>query len=182
LFPMFAGLNMKLQYHYQSKLYGSYAIQKAEKVKAAKGYSDERLEEFFHIKGEKTSKFLLFIVIPVMACVCFLFAFRKTPYFYDHFIFATEVCTFYLLFGYLLLPLMVQLLYSTGLRLFANEGPIGIIMYGMTGLYVGIASSRFFGFRWLKRIVFAVVFSFILALFISHVYKFILFTVVMWLL
>jgi hypothetical protein len=182
LFPIFGGLNMQLEYHYKSGWYGNYAIEKAQEVKQKNNYSDERLEEVFHAKGEKTSKFLLLIVIPAMACISFLFGFRKTSYYYDHFIFAAEVSSFYLLFGYLILPLVLWLVYRTGIHPFSSENPIAAIMYGVTGLYAGIASCRFFGFRWWVGSIFAIVFAVSLTLFISHLYKFILFNVVMGLL
>jgi hypothetical protein len=179
LFPVFGGLNMKLEYHYKSAWYGDYAVRKAEQVKLKNSFSDERLEEVFHAKGEKTSKFLLLIVIPVMACVSLLFGFRKTSYYYDHFIFAAEVSSFYLLFGYLILPLILWMLYSAGMSPFSSENPVALFMYGVTGLYAGIASARFFGFRWWVATIFAIAFSVSLTLFISHAYKFLLFNIVM---
>ena len=182
VFPMFEGLNMRLPYHYGSKYYGDYAVQVAASVKERTGYSEEQLTEAFHQKGEKTSKFLLLIVIPIMAAASYLMAFKKTSYFYDHFIFASEVSSFYLLFGYLIMPLLLYAVYATGWKPFKSEEPVAAIMYGITALYVAIASGRFFGFpRW-ARIAYAVAFTLFLAIFISHVYKFILFKVVMWLL
>src|SRR5688572_29163288 len=64
LFPAFEGLNMQLRHYYSNAIYGTYAKERADEVKAKRGYTDEKLSEVFHQKGEKTSKFMLFTVLP----------------------------------------------------------------------------------------------------------------------
>jgi hypothetical protein len=178
LFPVFEGLNMQLKYYYNNALYGNYAEEKAEEVKTKKGYSDEKLAEVFHQKGEKTSKFLLFILIPAMALVSYGFGFWKRRFYFDHFIFATEVVSFALFYGFLFLPLIIILSNLLHIRIFPSEGIIGIVICGGVALYTSLAAFRFFKFKKVVSGLYGVIFSLALALFIQHVYKFILFNIV----
>jgi len=176
LFPVFEGLNMKLYYHVRHNLYGDYAMQKTIEVMKEKNLTDPQIAELFHQKGEKTSKFLLFIIIPAMALVSWLLAFRKRKLYFDHFIFSIEVSSFFIFWGFLLLPLLLSLIHLIGLGwVFSNETQTGIAIMSVFLVYLFIASKRFFGFRWSYGIVYSLLFSLGLILFIEYIYKFILF-------
>ena len=178
LFPFFEGLNMQLKFYYTSPFYGTYAVEQAEKIKEKRNYTEEKLAEVFHQKGEKTSKFLLFIILPFMALFSYAFGFWKRRYYFDHFIFTTETVSFFLLYGFLLLPLLVFLFNLLSIELFRSENFLGIVIYGGLWLFTSIAARRFLGFkRWIS-ILYGVLFSFALMYFIQIVYKFILFNVV----
>lgn len=178
LFPVFEGLNMKLKYYYGNPMFGSYAEHRAEEVRIRKNYSEEKMAEVFHQKGEKTSKFMLFIVLPFMAFFSYAIGFRKRKFYFDHFIFTTEVTSFYLLFGFLILPLLVILVSRTGVRLFSSEGWIGFVIYSGVSIYASIAAGKFFRFQKVMNILYGLLFCFALVAFVQFIYKFILFNVV----
>jgi hypothetical protein len=175
LFPLFEGLNMRPHFYENNNLFGSYATAQLERVKTTKHLTDEELEETFLHKGEKVSKFLLFIVIPFMALLSLGAGFKKRKYYFDHFIFSTEVVSFFILWGFLILPAIVWLAAAIGVQLFHSEDSLGIVLFSGLGIYAGIASTRFFRFPRLISLLYAVGFALSLTLFLQYVYKFILF-------
>lgn len=178
MFPVYEGLNMRLKYHAMNPLYGKYATQKIAEVMQEKNLSEEKLAEKFQIKGEKASKFMLFLIIPAMAVVSYAMGFRKRKYFYDHFIFSTEAVSFFILWGFLLLPLITVILLSLDIYPIRSEQMLGIVMFAGVGIYTGRAAGRFFNYRIIPAILFSFVFSIALAMFVQYIYKAMLFFVV----
>lgn len=176
LFPLFDGLNITPYYHVRHPLYGNYAMHKALEVIQAKHLTDPEFVEAFRHTSEKVSKFLLFLIIPVMALFSWMIGFKKRKYFYDNFVFSIEASSFFILWGFLILPLLLQILR----RIFPvvgemNDLPrLGLII-GLFLLYLIIAAKRFFQFTWWYSILYSLLFTFLLAMFIQYVYKFILF-------
>lgn len=178
LFPIFKGLNMSLYEHARHSFYGHYAMSKAVKVMQIEHFTDTQLSEAFQHASEKTSKFLLFIIIPVMALFSWLLSFTKRKYFYDNFVFSIEAVSFFILWGFLILPLLLKILH----RIFASFPDISdlqslIPFISIYTLYLIIASKRFFQFKWWYSVLYSLVFLLILILFIQYIYKFILFSI-----
>ena len=109
LFPFFEGLNMKLYYHTQHRIYGSYALQKAETLMRQRHLTEVQLSDIFHQKSEKVSKFMLLVILPATALFCWLFTFRKRKLFFDQMVFSTEVSSFFLFWSFLILPLLTTI-------------------------------------------------------------------------
>ncbi len=183
LFPFFEGLNMRLQYYSSQPLYGKYAAAKIQAVAASTGLPVETLAEKFHQKGEKASKFLLIVIVPLTAMVMFCMAFFRRKYFFDHMVFAAEVNSFYLLWGFLLLPLLVMIvnmvagLFGIQQNIFTEEW-IGILMYLYVTIYVAKAAKKFYNFKWWQSFLFTVVFCFAHIFIVYILYKFLLFVTV----
>lgn len=175
LFPFFDGLNMKLYFHEDHDFYGGYAIQKTAQLREEKKLTNEELTERFQRKSEKTSKFLLFTMIPFGGLVSMMLGFKKRRFYFDHFIFNTEACSFFLLWGFLLFPLAIKIAQLIGVRMSIVEWQIGLGILIVFILYVSIASRRFFGFKKWYSFTYALLLSFFLAVFLQFVYKFILF-------
>ena len=176
LFPLFEGLNMKLYYYTVNDLYGPYATQKTQAVMQAKGMSWDQLSEVFHNKGERVSKFLLFTIIPFMALFSWLAGFKKRKYYYDHFIFSTEAGSFFLMWGFILFPVILFSVKSiTGSFLVDKELYLGIIILAAMLYFLVTGARRFFKFKWWFCILYAVLYMGILMLFLNYVYKFVLF-------
>ena len=129
LFPVFEGLNMQLHFHEVHGLYGGYAKQEVAKILAKRNITELELSKSFHHAGEKISKFLLFIVIPAVGFVSWLLGSRKRKYFFDHFIFSTEMLSFFLMWGFLIFPLMLRLTQIIYHRFGMSEDQIGLIIY-----------------------------------------------------
>jgi hypothetical protein len=104
IFPVFQGLNMRLQFHVQHELYGPYAYKKVTQLMAEKNIAEEDLIRLYTYKSEKTSKFLLFLLVPAMALISWGLGFWKRKLFFDHFVFAIELLCFLILWGFLILP------------------------------------------------------------------------------
>jgi hypothetical protein len=174
LFPVFEGLNMKLYYHVRHDFYGEYAMQKALEVMKAKNLTDPQMGELFHLKSEKTSKFLLFIIIPVMALISKLLGFKNRRLYFDHFIFSIEVSSFFILWGFLLFPFLISVIKPLR-HVIAGETQTGIGIFTIFIIYLTLAAKRFFGFKWWYTLLYSLVFSLALILFLEFIYKFILF-------
>ncbi|MGZ5286956.1 MAG: DUF3667 domain-containing protein [Flavisolibacter sp.] len=178
LFPLFEGLNMRLKYHVTHDLYGEWAMKKTLEVMQAKNLTEEKMADLFHQKGEKTSKFLLFLIIPVMGIVSWLLGYKKRKLYFDHFVFGIEVSSFFILWGFLFLPLVFLISRKSGLGyLFNSESVTGLMILTGSFFYVLLASRRFFKFKWWYSILYSLIYILFMAFFIQWIYKFILFVV-----
>jgi hypothetical protein len=179
IFPFFEGLNMRLEYYPKQRQFGAYTAQKIQEVITAKGLTETALAEKFHVKGEKVSKYLLVTIIPFSALVLYLLGFWKRRYFFDHIVFSAEINSFYLLWGFLLLPLLLSVIsFITGLSSDVNEMIIGAVMYGVLSFYIAKAARRFYGFKWWQSLVFTLAFAFVHIFIVNILYKFLLFITV----
>lgn len=183
IFPVFEGLNMRLQYYPNQPYYGSYAAQKITAVIEHTGLTKEKVAEKFHAKGEKTSKFLLLSLIPFTALVFYALAFFKRKHLFDHIVFAAEINAVYLFWGFLLLPLLLAV-FNWVYKLFAGtylnigDAALGIIIYTGMCIYTLRASRRFYGYKWWQSILFTFIFYFAHVFIVYTLYKFLLFIIV----
>lgn len=185
LFPVFEGLNQNLFYHMHNPMYGEFATQKIQNLEKVSGLTIEQISSNFHRKGEKVSKFLLFLLLPVSALFLKLFLFRKNRLFFDHFIFATEINIIFLLWGFLLFPLIlvvIEFFYNLfyGSYLNVTDAMTGILMYLAVSTYIAIAAKIFYSLKLWQAILLSLIFLLFYFLFIMIVYKFILFMLVFW--
>jgi len=175
LFPVFEGLNMKLEYHKVHKLYGSYASSEVERLINERNITELQLADSFHHAGEKTSKFLLFIIIPFVALFSWILGLRKK--YFHHFVFTIEASSFFILWGFLLLPLLLFIIgFTTGFQ-FTSEGQTSVAILVVFILYLSVAAKRFFSFKWWYSILYAILFALALLVFLEYIYKFILFLI-----
>lgn len=179
LFPVFEGLNMRLYYHLQHRLYGEYATDEILHILKEKNITEQVLADSFHRAGEKISKFLLFIVIPVMAFFSFTIGNTKRKKFYDHFVFSIEAFSFFILWGSLLFPFILLLIIKIfGFHsFFDNQLFTGITILIVYIPYLTLACKRFFCFKWWYCILYSVLFTAFMFGFLEFIYKFILFLI-----
>ncbi len=181
LFPYYRMLNVNIYTHTHHDLYGSYAMQKSMEVMRSKHLTDPQFTEAFHHAGEKTSKFLLFILIPGMALFSWLMGFKNRKFYFDHFIFTLEAISFFILFGALLLPLFDAALRQIFSVYIFSENVIGAVITTVITTYLLLGSRRFFGFRWWYSVLYAILFSIVLVMFINNLYNFLLFFISLYL-
>lgn len=138
------------------------------------------IEATFNKKSEKISKILLLILLPLTAFALWLLSIRKRKYFFDHLVLATEINSFYLLFSFLIFPLLLTLLFKFLPHSFAKhvtDTGVGIFSYIMVAAFSARAFRLFYGDRWwwaiLKSILVVVAHYFI----VQIIYKFILFAI-----
>ena len=178
IFPFFEGLNMYLKYHLMHPLSGESATRQAKKIIQARGIDMQTLVDLFHQKSVKVSKFLLFIMLPVMAVVSYVLAFFRRKYFYDHFIFSIEANSFYILWGFLILPLIYMILATISRSLLpSTELVTAIILLAVYVPWLFMATKRFFKFSNLYTILYCIVYIMALVWFINNIYKFLLFNI-----
>jgi Protein of unknown function (DUF3667) len=180
LFPYFQGLNMKLYFHVRHYVYGNFAMQKTLALMKAKHFSDAQMGAAYDAKSEKVSKFLLLVLLPLTALFTWMLSYKRRPLFFDQMVFSAEINSFYLLWGFLVLPLVLKL-FLLVYRLFAPvhfdslDALLGAIIFIGYGLFLVNASRRFYGYRTGRAILFSLltlVGSFII---IDIIYKFLLF-------
>ena len=133
LFPVFEGLDMRMHYYMEHALYGHYAREKVTALTQERHLSEAQLSELFQHKSEKVSKFMLVTIIPFTALFFWLFTFRKRKYFFDQMVFATEINIVYLVWGFMLLPLLLMVIeklyhYLGGDYFPVSDGSIGIVL------------------------------------------------------
>lgn len=182
IFPLFSGLNMELRFYNHLGLFSGINQEMIRQKLEATGYTFEKLSEVFHQKSEKVSKLMLITIIPMAAVVIKALFPRRRKYFYEYLIISTEISSFFIIFTFFILALiMLGLKYQPFFDIDTkNESPL--LFYSnllIVGLFSAIAFRRFFDQKlWvtvLKTLVFVPFFSVV----IYFLYKFILFFVTM---
>lgn len=183
VFPLFRGLNMDMHSYAENRMYGKYATEKIVYLLKNSGLTGHEIAERFHQKSEKISKFLLVIIIPVTALWFWLLTFKKRKYFFDQVVFAAEINCIYLLLGFLIAPLLfigTEWLFHlfTGRYFEMDDDLTGSIVFSVIGIYVGIASRRFYNLKIWQSVIFAILFCLVHPfIIIAGIYKFILFAI-----
>jgi hypothetical protein len=183
LFPVFEGLNMKLYYHTHNNLYSGYAMRKTQEVMREKNWTDAQVTEAFHKTSEKVSKFLLLILIPCTALLLWAVSFKKRKYFFDQMVFATELNCMYLIWGFLLLPLLLIIsqwtyhLFTRTYFYFSDDYSFFFSVIPI-GFFVVLASRRFYGFKMGRAVLFSLYFLIVHTFIVHYLYKFVLFATV----
>lgn len=175
LFPIFEGLNMEMKYYSSSGYFGKFAEQQINAALTRTGLDEEQLSKLFHLKAEKLSKIFLITIIPVTALFFKAILFKKKKYFYDYLVYSTEVNIVFLLWGFLILPLLISLVLLFNVPIVINDFISGILIYLFFCVYVAISLRNFFQLSWWKCILIGIIFFPIHSFIIINIYKYILF-------
>lgn len=182
LFPVFEGLNMRLYYHVNGSVYSNFARNETIEVMKAHQWTDAQVTEAFHKQSTKVSKFLLLVLLPLTALFFWSLTYKKRSYFFDQMVFATEINSVYLIWGFLLLPLLLTLFQAVYQAIagqifqFTDTG-IGIVMYALLLLYVVLATRRFYELKNWQAVLVAMLFYVAHNIIVQFIYKFILFVI-----
>ncbi len=180
LFPLTQGLNMRAEYHKGNILYGAFAAEKLLQVQQATGLTGEAFEETFHYKGEKVSRLLLIILIPLSALWFWLLSYKKRPYYFDQLVFSSEVNSVFLFWVFIVFPLLVNIFryFFSSSGFHTNDSPwLVLLTYVPIIFFIIIASSRFYQLNKLKAILFGLAFLLVHTFIWQFIYKFILFVI-----
>lgn len=179
LFPLTEGLNMKAVYHTGNLFYGNYANTTISRIMSNIGLSAAEFESIFHAKGEKVSRILLVIMIPLTALWFWLLTFRKKPFYFDQVVFSAELNCFYLLWGFLLFPgilALISFLFNVGYSDSSRSQVIfGLITYIPAMICAAIGSYRFYKIKKWQAVLFGILFLIVHTFIMQVIYKFILF-------
>ena len=183
LFPVFEGLNMKLYYHMEANMYGGYAKNQVIEIMRDKNLSEQEVSDLFQKKSEKISKTFLVLIVPLTAIATWAVSFKRRKYFFDQLVFSTEYNSMYLLWGFLILPLLlmlVEIIYKqfSGNYLQFTDDITGFMVAIPLFVFVTIANKRFYGYRTWQAILFALFFMIAHTFVVHYLYKFILFATV----
>lgn len=182
-FPLLDGLNMKMKYYEGEGLYGNYAHEKIQAKLQETNLTYEELAEKFHAKGEKVSKFMLLVIIPFSAILLYAISFWKRKYYFDHVVLSAELNAFYLMWGFMVFPLLYIIFQRIYFWISGNFLPLkdpfsGIIIYVVFAFYIAKAFRKFYNFKWVVSIVFTLLFCFVHLFIVYSLYKFLLFVTV----
>lgn len=181
LFPVFEGLNQRLYYHTHNILYGNWALEKARLIAQQHNWTDLQLSETFHKKSAKVSKLLILVLLPLTALFFWLFTYKRRPYFFDQMVFATEINSVYIIWNYMIMPLIATVIILI-VRAITGHGlsigdeylrPAGTVLL----LYVVIAAKRFYSLNWAQSIGLALLFYIAHIIIVQLIYKFLLFLI-----
>jgi hypothetical protein len=180
LFPLFEGLNMRLDYYPNLLGTGPMIAKQIEAKAAAMHITESELAEIFHHKSEKTAKILLLLLIPLTAGALSLLFFGKRRAF-DFFILATEINSFIILFVFLIAPiLMLPLILIFG-ETRIMENVFGIPLMVVLLFYSAVLLRNFLGLPWIKAIGKALLLLLCYAVITQIIYKTLLFEVTLFL-
>lgn len=187
IFPVFEGLNMRLLYHLRNPLYGGYATQKITALMQSQSWSDTQVAELFQQKSAKVSKFLLLILLPLTALFFWSLTHKRRPFFFDQMVFATEINSVYLIWGFMLMPLLLTAFeftahLFTGHYVPANDGVLSLIIYGGLLLYLTLAAKRFYRLTTWPALGLSFLFYVAHYTIVQIIYKFLLFFIALQLL
>ncbi|MEO7264799.1 MAG: DUF3667 domain-containing protein [Ferruginibacter sp.] len=179
LFPVAQGLNMSLAAHVNASRYSGYAKSEVIKLLTIKHLPENYLIDAFQKKSEIVSKVLLVMIIPLMALLTWVITRKKQKLYFDHFILSTEINSFMVLWGFLITPLLIRLVYLIIFLLtkkeYFSDIAFAIIVTSFICIFIFKASRRFFTLKnwqaWLFTLIYVSVYIFI----IQFVYKFLLF-------
>lgn len=143
-----------------------------------------KLEAVFNKKSEKTSKILLLIPLPLTAIVLGLLSIRKRRYFFDQLVLSTEINSFYLLFSFFIMPLLISVCYKLlpqSATQILTDSSIGFFSYSVMGFFSAIAFRVFYKDRLWYSILKSILVMFAHYFIVQVIYKFILFAVTFYL-
>jgi hypothetical protein len=119
-------------------------------------------------------------LLPITALFFWALTNKRRKYFFDQMVFATEINSVYLIWGFMIMPLLLTIFEAifklvTGNYLQVNDEFIGIIIYAVLLLYVTIAAKRFYGLKTWPAIGLAFLFYLAHYIIVQLIYKFLLF-------
>jgi Protein of unknown function (DUF3667) len=183
LFPRFQGLNMRyVAYVSKDYQHAWYAVPIAKKKIIKLHITEPELAGHYDKKSPSFAKLFLLALIPLSAVVLSLFFFSSRLFFFDHFILATEVCSFFILSQFLFLPFLSFLLEKTvpSLSYIFNDGSwVWLLMTALYVVFNTVAFRNFYKQKWWIVILKGVLFTLIFGQFIRYAYNFLLYNLVM---
>jgi hypothetical protein len=126
---------------------------------------------------------MLLVLIPFTALFFYLFTFWKRKYFFDDMVLAAELNSFYLMWGFLIMPIILAGIIAVYKAVFhklppVDEATLGIAIYTVFAIYCIRAFKRFYGFSWWGSIGLMALFFLAHQFIVYSLYKFLLFVTV----
>lgn len=172
LFPKFEGLNMKLAV-LASPDYGyrDFTIQIIKSKMAAKSISAIELAKLYDAKSPSISKLALFLYIPLSCFVLQLLFLQKRKPFYDNFILATEISSFFIFSSFLVFPFIafiVNAIWPSLNYLFYDGSWLWHILSLAFVAFISISFLKFYQAKWYLAIPKGVLFAYVFGEFLRY--------------
>jgi uncharacterized protein DUF3667 len=182
LFPVLQGLNISFDNHISNNnSFHFYLIQKWAVHKASvEQITLAQLAEKFDHLSPKFSKVLLLVLIPLSALALSLLFTRKKKYFFDHMMLAAEINSVILFLVFLILPvLFIGISKILPINLEYGDNVLFLTLHGILVLLILFSSfKRFYHVKFLNALLKAFLFI-ILYMLVLHIYRLIVFSIVM---
>ena len=183
LFPFFRGLNQSFNTYVSPKWqYAPVTVPLAKQKMKTHHLTEESLAEKYDHKSASFAKFFILVLIPLSSFVLAILFYTSRRYLFDHFILATEIISFLILFVFLFVPLLIYLfilINPSAADKIHDGGPLSLAMYIIMAIYMSVAFRNFYKQKkWVsgvKGFVFWLVYLFG----IQYVYKILLFMLIM---
>lgn len=185
LFPLASGLNMPMRFHMSNPHYGEFATKKVNSfLQHNPGISIDTLSQKFALKSEKTSKVLLFVIIPFCALVLWILGYKKRPYLYDQMVLSAEINSFFLAISFFIIPIIFIAIKSIFIALhftlvWNDDYLLTFAGQVITAVFVAASLRRFYRFNLLYTVLATCIFMYFHDFIVYILYKFILFVVVL---
>jgi hypothetical protein len=183
-FSPFQGLNMKF-WTFVNPKYNFAGITKpaVEKKLHSHSMTLQQLSEKFDAESPHISKLMLLVILPAMAGLLYLLFFKRSRYYFDHFILATEYGSVWIASKFILLPAIMLLItaFQPSAITFFHDDNLGLFIFIELSfiIFLSIAFKRFYQQKWVWTILKAILFLAIFELIIMYAYHVLLFFVVM---
>ncbi len=184
-FPVANGLNTELKYYKGTKFYGKIIENQINRELEIRNITFESLSEEFKAKSGVTSKIALFLFIPISVLIIYLLYFKRKRLLYDNVILATEINIFYILGLFIITPLLFFGLSTILVKLmnlrfnFFDDNFGTLIIFIFFSLFVVILFRRLFEEKWWITISKGLTFVFLHAIFLTGLYRFLVFKMVL---
>jgi hypothetical protein len=187
IFPVLRGLNINFGSHISQYkvLHLPFMLEWASATAAHKHITLEQLAYLFNQKSEKVSKLLLVILIPLTGLLLNAIFPRRTKKYFDHFILAAEINTFYLYFTFLLAPVILNVVFRIASLFGAQEMDYGdnfwsILFFTVPMLlFVAASLKRFYELKTLRTVLKSLLFLIGHMFIVYFLYRIILYSIVM---
>jgi hypothetical protein len=180
---------MPMTNYAQEKTFRHMASFQIEQKMHVRHVDEAALGDRYAEHSEKISKILLFLIIPLCALPLWALYFWKRRLLFDHLVLATEINSVFVIFMFLVIPLLFRGVGAILLRLhwvqprttqgYGDQQVILWIYYAFLFGYCTVAFRRFYQPRWFWSVGTAAVFTFLHGYIIFQLYRFLLFETTM---
>lgn len=183
LFPFFSGLNMQFgTYHSSNYTYAPFVQPVIQQKLQNNAISIDQLAARYNQASPKFAKVMILLYLPLSALALSILFYRRKKYYFDHFILSTELNSFYILIGFLVVPIFAYAMISVwpaSERFFKDGSVFFKIVLGLYLVVFAVAMRRFYKEKWIWIVIKAIIFLLLFMFVIRFLYNLLLFYLVM---
>lgn len=182
LFPVFSGLNMHFAAIFaKGSQYLWFAAPAAKWKMEQLHVTGDQLAVMYEHRSPSLAKIFLLLFLPLSALALRLVNYRRRLYYFDHFIFATEMVSVYLFFMFLFLPAagaLLKLIFPGMANVIRDGIWFLTFVFACILTYTVTAFRKFYGWNMGAALLRSVLFLIIFAVAVMYIYKTLLYLAV----